>query len=190
MKRFIPILCLCLLATACICGCTGNADPVVTDPSATDILPGNLTIKNGDLEVVLDGDMIRDLPAFVGYGYAVSTVGIKYGPYGVKGVRLTDLIAVVGEFGLENQVWVSAPDGYLWVFDYDQALGEGFITFDANLKEVPAPPLTIIIMYEQDGMPLTNEDGGPFRMVVATDTPDVITEGSSWVKWVDTIEIK
>ena len=45
-------------------------------------------------------------------------------------------------------------------------------------------------MYEQDGVPLTYEQGGPFRMVVATDTPDVITEGSSWVKWVDRIEVK
>ena len=185
MKRLIL-----LLGTACVCGCTGNADPVVTDSAVTEPLPGNLTIKNGDVEVVLDWDTIRDMPAFEGYGFAVSTVGIKFGPYDVKGVRLTDLIAVAGDFGPENRIWVSAPDGYLWVFDYDQVQGEGFITFDANLKEVPAPPLTVVIMYEQDGVPLTSVEGGPFRMVVATDTPDVITEGSSWVKWVDTIEIK
>ncbi|WP_062399530.1 hypothetical protein [Methanogenium cariaci] len=71
--------------------------------------------------------------------------------------------------------------------------GGGFITLDDGLKEISAPPpLTVIIMYEQDGLPpLTYNDGGPpYRMVIATDTPDVITEGSSWVKWVDTIEIK
>ncbi len=190
MKRFFPVLCICLLTVACICGCMGTADPAGEVSAAQDPLPGNLTIKNDNLEVVLDWGTIRDMPAFEGYGYAVSTVGIKYGPYAVKGVRLTDLIAVAGDFGPENRTWISAPDGYLWVFDYDQVQGDGFITFDAGLKEVPAPSLTVIIMYEQDGVPLTNEEGGPFRMVVAADTPDVITEGSSWVKWVDTIEIK
>lgn len=190
MKRLIPFLCLCLLACACTCGCTGTDEPAAATPAAPERLPGNLTIVNGADEVVLDWDAITAMPAFVGNGYAVSTVGIKYGPYDVKGVRLTDLIALAGDFGPGNQTWVSAPDGYLWVFDYDQVQGEGFITFNQDLKEVPAPLLTVIIMYEQDGMPLTYEQGGPFRMAVATDTPDVITEGSSWVKWVDRIEVK
>lgn len=187
MKGLFPVICICLLAAGCICGCIGDDETgmVVLEP-----LPGNLTIINGETEIVLDWDAIKAMPAFEGYGYAVSTVGIKYGPYAVKGVPLTDLIALSGDFGPENRVWVSATDGYLWVFDADQVEGEGFITFDDALKEVPAPPLTIIIMYEQDGKPLTYEEGGPFRMVVATETPDVITEGSSWVKWVDTIEVK
>lgn len=190
MKRLIPVLCLCLLAGTCICGCTGTDGEAVSQPPAPEPLPGNLTLVNGDTEVVLEWDEITAMPAYEGYGYAVSTVGIKYGPYAVKGVPVTDLVALVGEFGEENRTWVSAPDGYLWVFDADQVAGEGFITFDADLKEIPSPPLTVIIMYEQDGMPLTYEDGGPFRMVIAADTPDVITEGSSWVKWVDRIEVK
>ncbi|WFN34211.1 molybdopterin-dependent oxidoreductase [Methanogenium sp. S4BF] len=187
MKRLMPALCICLLAVACICGCTGAGETAVAAPEP---LPGNLTILHGGTEVVLDWDDITAMPAFEGYGYSVSTVGIKSGPFAVKGVPLTDLIALAGDFGPENRVWVSATDGYLWVFDADQVDGEGFITFDDNLKEVPAPPLTIIIMYEQDGLPVTYEYGGPFRMVVATATPDIITEGSSWVKWVDTIEVR
>ena len=190
MKWLIPVLCICLLAGACACGCTGNADPVQATSTTPEPLPGNLTIINGDSEIVLDWDAITALPAFEGYGYAVSTVGIKYGPYEVKGVALTDLIALAGDFGTENTTWISAPDGYLWVFDYEQVQGGGFITLDDDLKEVSAPPLTVIIMYEQDGLPLSYIDGGPFRMAIATDTPGVITEGSSWVKWVDKIEIK
>ena len=190
MRRFIPVLCLCLLAGSCVCGCTGTADPAASVSTAPEPLPGNITLLNGDTEFVLDRDAITAMPAFEGYGYSVSTVGIKSGPFAVKGVPLLDLIALAGDFGPENRIWVSAPDGYLWVFDYDQVQGEGFITFDVNLKEVRAPPLTIIIMYEQDGLPVPYDYGGPYRMVVATDTPDVITEGSSWVKWVDTIEIK
>jgi hypothetical protein len=45
-------------------------------------------------------------------------------------------------------------------------------------------------MYEQDNKPVSYNDGGPFRIVVVSDSPNVITEGSSWVKWVDKIEIK
>jgi len=192
MNRLIPVfcLCLCILAGACICGCTGTDGPAVSPPAAPEPLPGNLTLVNGETEVVFEWDDITAMPAYEGYGYAVSTVGIKYGPYEVKGVPVTDLVALVGDFGEENRTWVSAPDGYLWVFDADQVAGGGFITFDADLKEIPSPPLTVIIMYEQDGVPLTYEDGGPFRMVIAADTPDVITEGSSWVKWVDRIEVK
>ena len=189
MKRFLLVLCICLAAFACICGCLGADDPT-SGPGAPEPLPGTITIVRGGTEMVLDWDTITAMPAFEGYGYSVSTVGIKSGPFSVKGVPLTDLIALAGDFWPENRVWVSAPDGYLWVFDYDQVEGEGFIAFDGDLREMPAPPLTVIIMYEQDGLPLTYEYGGPFRMVVATDTPDVITEGSSWVKWVDRIEIK
>lgn len=185
MKRLI--MALCLLAVACICGCTGTEGTTAVVPEP---LPGNITILHGDTEVVLDWDDITAMPAFEGYAHSVSTVGIISGPYAVKGVPLTDLIALAGDFGPKNRAWVSATDGYLWVFDAEHVSGESFITFNDNLQEIPAPPLTVIIMYEQDGLPVTYEYGGPFRMVVATDTPDVVTEGSSWVKWVDTIEVK
>ncbi|MDD4387936.1 MAG: molybdopterin-dependent oxidoreductase, partial [Bacilli bacterium] len=41
------------------------------------------------------------------------------------------------------------------------------------------PPLRVILAYEQDGEPLAYEDGGPLRLVVITESPDVITEGRS-----------
>ncbi len=89
-----------------------------------------------------------------------------------------------------DQVWISAPDGYLWVFDYDQVQGKGFITFNENLKEIPSPPSRLLLMYEQDGKPLSYNDGGPLRVAIISDEKGVVTEGSAWVKWVDKIEIK
>jgi DMSO/TMAO reductase YedYZ molybdopterin-dependent catalytic subunit len=181
----LALLALLVIATAC--GCIDGGD---TPPAAPEHLEGTVTVVHGDASVTYDYDDIVAMPSWEGVGYAVSTVGIKYGPYQAMGVPLIDLITLSGPFGEEDQAWISADDGYMWVFDYDQVMGEGFITFDEDLHEIESPPLTVILMYEQDGMPLTYNDGGPFRVVVATDEGGVITEGSSWVKWVSEIEVK
>jgi len=177
---------LALLVIAAACGCTdsGPASP------AQEPLEGTVTVVHGTTSGTYGYDEIAAMPAWEGAGYAVSTVGIRYGPYHVKGVPLADLIALSGPFGPEDQAWIYADDGYLWVFDYDQVMGEGFITFDEGLKEITPPPLAVILMYEQDGRPLTYDEGGPFRIVVASGDEGVITEGSSWVKWVSRIEVK
>ncbi|MBT8508591.1 hypothetical protein AZH53_09255 [Methanomicrobiaceae archaeon CYW5] len=187
MKRAPVWTLLLLLVLAAACGCTDSGQ---TAPAAPEPLEGTVTIIHGGTSVTYDYDDIATMPAWEGMAYAVSTVGIKYGPYQAKGVPLIDLITLSGSFEEENQAWISADDGYMWVFDYDQVMGEGFITFDEDLKEIPSPPLTVILMYEQDGQPLSYDDGGPFRVVVATDEGGVITEGSSWVKWVSAIEVK
>jgi len=44
-------------------------------------------------------------------------------------------------------------------------------------------------MYEQDGKPVSYNDGGPARVAIVSDSPGIVTEGSAWVKWVDRIEV-
>jgi DMSO/TMAO reductase YedYZ molybdopterin-dependent catalytic subunit len=166
-------------------GCTGGmAD--VADPALRD---WRLTL-NGTSQAVLTLDDLRSLPSVTGHGYAVSTTGIRFGPYVCTGVDLRDLVNLSGGMGPADQVWVSAPDGYLWVFDAGQLDGRGFITFNESLKEIPAPPLRIILVYDQDGKPLTYDDGGPARIVIISAEKGVVTEGSAWVKWVDRIEVR
>jgi DMSO/TMAO reductase YedYZ molybdopterin-dependent catalytic subunit len=182
-----------LVVTCSLAGCAGVA-PVpsqsqkVTTP-ADDFSGWRLTV-NGSVSREYTLDEIHALPSTTGHGFAVSTVGIKYGPYICKGVLLTDLVEAAGGIGPGDQAWISAPDGYLWVFDYDQVQGLGFITFNESLKEIPSPQLKILLMYEQDGKPLSYDDGGPARVAIISDTPGIVTEGSAWVKWVDRIEIK
>jgi DMSO/TMAO reductase YedYZ molybdopterin-dependent catalytic subunit len=43
-------------------------------------------------------------------------------------------------------------------------------------------------MYEQDGKPLSEDDGKPLRLAVAGDDR-LLTEGFRWVRWVDRIEV-
>ncbi len=171
------------IALAMICaGCSAPA----SDPTTQD---WKLTV-NGTTEKVLTVDNLRALPAVNGYGYAVSTTGTRFGPYACKGVDIRDVAAVAGGIRPGQQVWIYAPDGYLWVFDSDQMEGTGFVTFDENLKEIPAPPLRLILMYGQNGTPLSYDDGGPLRIAIISEKPGVVTEGSAWVKWVDRIEIR
>jgi DMSO/TMAO reductase YedYZ molybdopterin-dependent catalytic subunit len=180
---------LVLIVPVIFSGCTSktNDTPVqVTDPA---IKNWRLTL-NGTREKILTVDDLRRFPVASGHCYAVSTTGIRFGPYLCTGVDLRALIADVGGMGSDDQVWISAPDGYMWVFDADQLEGKGFVTFNADLKEIPSPPLRIILMYEQDKKPVSYDDGGPARIVIVSDNPGIITEGSAWVKWVDKIEIK
>ena len=180
---------LVLIVPVIFSGCISktNDTPVqVTDPA---IKNWRLTL-NGTREKILTVDDLRRFPVASGHCYAVSTTGIRFGPYLCTGVDLRDLIADVGGLGPDDQVWISAPDGYMWVFDADQLEGKGFVTFNADLKEIPSPQLRIILMYEQDKKPVSYDDGGPARIVIVSDNPGIITEGSAWVKWVDKIEIK
>lgn len=190
--RAATAICILLILSCCSAGCSG-APPVSSPQQVTspvdDFSNWNLTV-NGSTRTEYTLDQIRTLPATTGNGFAVSTVGIKYGPYICKGVLLTDLLAPAGGISPGDQVWISAPDGYLWVFDYEQVQGNGFITFNESLKEISSPPLEILLMYEQDGKPLSYNDGGPLRVAIISSEKGVVTEGSAWVKWVDKIEVK
>lgn len=189
MNRITPAACSLVAACMVLCilaGCTGT--PAAGESAADDFQDWSLTL-NGSREVVLTLEELRQLPAVEGHGYAVSTVGIRYGPYRCRGVDLNQLVDMAGGMGPKDQVWVFAPDGYLWVFDAEQMGGGGFVTFNEDLQEIPSPPLTIILMYEQDGHPLSLDEGGPARIAIISEEPGVVTEGSAWVKWVDRIEV-
>jgi DMSO/TMAO reductase YedYZ molybdopterin-dependent catalytic subunit len=184
------IITACLLL-GLLAGCASTSQPeapVSGGPQADDFSGWRLTL-NGTTEKVLTLDDLRAMPPVTGHGYAVSTVGIRYGPWVVKGVDLRDLAALVGGVRPGDQLWISAPDGYLWVFDHDQLQGKGFVTFDADLKEIPSPPLRVLLVCEMDGKPLTHDGGGPCRVGIISENPGVVTEGSAWVKWVDRIEV-
>ena len=108
------VVSLALLFCMISCGFSG----CVSEPEDPAI-PGNLTLAmvvNGTVtdEKVFGYNEVLALPSYTGHGYAVSTVGIKYGPYTCTGVTLTDVVSLLGEPGPDDSVWVSAPDGYMW----------------------------------------------------------------------------
>jgi DMSO/TMAO reductase YedYZ molybdopterin-dependent catalytic subunit len=183
--RVLAVAALLLVISSLAAGCTAPEPQQSWNLTVAEVVNGTEISS-----LVLTLDDVYAMPSYSGYGYAVSTVGIKYGPYRCRGVRLSDIAALAGEVLPRDRVWVSAPDGYLWVFDEEQIRGEAFITFDEDLHEVTSPPLTVLLMYEQDGRLLQYDDGGPLRIAIVSNEPGIITEGSSWVKWVDRIELR
>ncbi len=148
----------------------------------------NLTLI-GTAEKVVAFDELKAMPSYAGYGGFFSTVGMINGPFKCKGVPVEDLCALVGGINDSNTLWVSAPDGYMMVFTYDQVKGD-FITYEpATLKEMPHSPLKMILTYEQDGASLSEDDGRPLRLAIVSEDK-LLTEGHYWIKWVDKIEIR
>jgi DMSO/TMAO reductase YedYZ molybdopterin-dependent catalytic subunit len=141
-------------------------------------------------EQIMSYDQIRHMPYKKAMGGLLTSAGIIYGPYEVKGVLLRDLCDIVGGITSNDFVSVSAIDGYSMAFDYEQIYFGGFPAWNpATLQEIPNQIQMIMLTYEWDGKPIHNNDGGPLRLVIVTNE-SLLTEGHNWVMWVDEITIK
>jgi len=188
LRKVVPILILGLI-------CIVAAVLVYAHPwsgSAADI-EWNLTLVGSNSEnVTLSLKDIKALEPKTGQGGFFTTTGVIHGPYNVKGVSIADLCELVGGMGPSDGVMVSARDGYSAFFEHDEVEGNiptsEYDPATGNLKEVPHENLGLIVMYEQDGRPLSDDDGKPLRLAVAGDER-LLTEGFRWVRWVDRIEV-
>ena len=188
LRKVVPILILGLI-------CIVAAVLVYAHPwsgSAADI-EWNLTLvgSNGE-NATLSLKDIKALESTTGQGGFFTTTGVIHGPYDVKGASIEDLCELVGGLGPSDGVLVSAVDGYTAFFEHDEVEGNiptsEYDPATGNLKEVPHENLGLILMYEQDGKPLSDDDGKPLRLAVAGDDR-LLTEGFRWVRWVDRIEV-
>jgi DMSO/TMAO reductase YedYZ molybdopterin-dependent catalytic subunit len=135
-------------------------------------------------------EQITKMPSQEAKGGYLTSAGIVYGPYEVKGVLLQDLCDLAGGITSNNYVSISAPDGYSMTFGYDQIYNGDFLTWDSEtLHEVPHERQMILLTYKWDGNPISNNDGGPLRLVIVSDG-SFLTEGHNWVMWVNEIEIE
>ena len=188
LRKVVPILVLGLI-------CIVAAVLMYAHPwsgSAADI-EWNLTLvgSNGE-NATLSLKDIKDMESTMAQGGFFTTTGVIHGPYDVEGVSIEDLCDLVGGLGPSDGVLVTAVDGYSAFFEYDEVEGNiptsEYDTATGNLKEVPHENLGLILMYEQDGKPLSDDDGKPLRLAVAGDDR-LLTEGFRWVRWVDRIEV-
>lgn len=143
----------------------------------------------GDTEMILSYNEVIAMSSYEGSGGFFTTVGTINGPFDCKGIPIEELCGLVGGINTSNTIWVSAPDGYLMVFTLDHIKGD-FITYDpATMREVPHDELKVLLMYEQDGIILNDEMGGPLRLAIAG-SDALLTEGHYWVQSVERIEIR
>jgi DMSO/TMAO reductase YedYZ molybdopterin-dependent catalytic subunit len=176
---------LLLLAAALFLGLRQWAEYKHTEAVEWDLV---LIGRDGQ-QVTLSYDEIKSLPAVETRGGFFSSVGTVYGPYTVKGVRLETLLDMVGGMNPSDVLLVAAKDGYSSVFDYAQLHGE-IDTFEPDtLRLVPEGDVEFLLIFEQEGEPLDENDGKPLRLAVTS--PDgLLTEGHWWVKWVKRLEIR
>ncbi|MBC7099481.1 molybdopterin-dependent oxidoreductase [Candidatus Bipolaricaulota bacterium] len=149
-----------------------------------------LTVTFGERTISLTMEELGALPSYQGMGGFVTSAGKVHPPVEYKGVLLQDLCALVGGIGPGDVVRVIARDGYTMTLTYEQVVAGAFDAYDvATGKAVDFPgPLRPVLAYEREGKSLSEQAGGPLRLVVLG-AREVVTDGHWWVKWVEAIEI-
>ena len=186
MRRIIPIV-LLVAGILCVVGAVGVY--ALERDNSQDKVEWNVTLVGaGGEQKTLSYDEIKAMPSYEGWGGFFSTAGIVSGPFKVKGVTIESLCEQVGGVTPSQAVLVSAVDGYSMVFDYDQISGK-FDTYDPQtMKPTPHGELKLILMYREDGKPLSHDDGKPLR-IATVGTDKLLIEGHFWVKWINKIEV-
>ena len=176
-----------LVALAAACG-GGSGDQASPSPAASG--PVVLTVRGDEGSKTFTMSQLQALPAYEGYAGIKSSTGTITPPSKYKGVPLAALADLVGGITETNGVTIVAKDGYGMTFSYRQIMENGFTTYDpATGEEEPADgKLTPLIAYENEGEPIS-EDDGPLKLAVAEDTPGQVVDGHWAIKWLQEISV-
>ena len=153
---------------------------------------GALKIIRGEQIKTFTLNELKAIPSYTAEGNLWrSRQGILTGPfeYTYTGVKMTDLLDLIGGITEENIIKVIASDGYTKVFTYDQIKGKLTVLNRQGKPLEWSLPLTVVLAYEEAGQLIPVAKGGPLRIaIVGPGNP--ITPGKFWVKWVERIEIE
>jgi hypothetical protein len=167
-----------------IVGCQESPGATTAPPSGEPVL----TVTKGTQTKSFTMAELKALKATEGFGGTMNSVGTIAAPVKIKGVAIDDVLATVGGLDETEAIKIEAKDGYTMTFSHEQASHGEFTTLDAKTgQEVPRGEPVAVIIYEQDGKPLS-DDFGPLRVGIAAGQ-DKVTEGHWWVKWVTKITV-
>jgi DMSO/TMAO reductase YedYZ molybdopterin-dependent catalytic subunit len=184
---------LVLLLAVCAVVVAGAFAPGGT-PQARAEDPDVLTVTGYESQVErLTLAELQALPVYTGHTGMKNSAGTITAPHPVKGVLLTDVLALVGGMTDKNTVDVGASDGYSMPLSYEQAAtGAGFAMYDSTtgVQEAPAATVSVVLIYEENGAPLA-ADAGPVRLAICQ-TEDVgqVADGHWQVKQVDKLTVR
>jgi DMSO/TMAO reductase YedYZ molybdopterin-dependent catalytic subunit len=136
---------------------------------------------------------LKALPVTEGQGGIKSSTGKITIPEPFKGVALKDLVTTLGvPFDSSMGVVITAEDGYSMTFSFDQVMNGAFTAYDPAMGNelTTHEPLTAIIAYEHNSLPLNTAEEGTLRLVVVSATNDQVVDGHWSVKWVNKVEVK
>ena len=151
-----------------------------------------LKIIRGDQIKTFTLNELKVMPTYRAEGNLCrSRRGILTGPfeYTYTGIKMIDLLDLIGGITEGNIIKVIASDGYTKVFTYDQIKGKLTVLNRQGKSIEWSLPLTVVLAYEEAGRLIPVAKGGPLRIaIVGPGNP--ITQGKFWVKWVERIEIE
>jgi hypothetical protein len=154
-----------------------------------------LTVTGNDQTKTFTMVELQALPAYTGYSGIINSAGTVTLPKPVKGVKLSDLFALVGGMIDTNSVDVLASDDYGMTFTYNEVANGGFQMYEAMTKVAAdaKSPVSLVLIYEYDGAALqpAPDGDGPLRLAVSQ-AADVnqVAEGHLNVKWVDRLNLR
>lgn len=172
-------------------GITQTDPPQVTDPAdePNHIPDFSITVigSNGD-EATVNAETISAMEELSMNGGLLTSAGTIKGPYKYTGVKLFDVLDLVGGVSEENSLRITAADGYAMVFTWEELNGD-FTTYSVNTGDevYSTKELIPIISYMEDDDPLP-EGHGPIRLVILGEE-GLISEGHFWIKQVVRIEV-
>lgn len=150
-----------------------------------------LTVRISDetMNYTMNGLMthpsISGLAGFVRTGVSPPTIS---GPYNYTGVKVSDLFADIGTLPENYSLEVLSSDGYTTYFTKSEVQGVLEAYDSVTAEPIGLRNFTMILAYQEDGEPLSEEYGGPLRMVFLPDG-DYMSAGHSWPKYVANLTI-
>lgn len=108
------------------------------------------------------------------------------GPYNFTGVKMSTLLDDFNDLPENYNITVTASDGWSKKFTKDNVTGVIDVYNDSGVV-VGNSGATMVLAYKENGEYLTNDTGGPLRIVFVGD--NVVTASNLWVKMVTSIEI-
>ena len=144
---------------------------------------------------VADLENSVSLTTVSGYGAFLNTYPRFVDQGELTGVSVLSLLAATGGLPAGDSVRITASDGYVTTFTYDQVANNHFTMYDPAsdpshptvITSIADPALQFIIAYEQNGGAV---DGGPLRTAfVSPVSGEQATDSVNWVKYVTKIEV-
>jgi len=188
MKKGLIISTALICLTLLILGCTSDESIISGNQASRTVLE----IIGSDRSVTLTLEDLKDMPVTEGWSGTKSSTGEISPPMQFKGVSLVDLVDLVGGLQEDMGINIVAKDGYGITMSYDQITNGNFVTYDPGTGDEKSfdDSLTAIVAYERDGEDIPEDDDGPLRIFIISDSNNQVVDGHWSVKWTEKLELR
>jgi hypothetical protein len=144
-------------------------------------------IGSNGTQIVLHSQDITSLSSYTAAGGFKGRGGIQ-GVGNYTGVPILTLLNLVGGITANQNVTVTASDGYSMTYTYQQLSGQGLSTFDPKTGNATSAtqPMTVIVAYYLNGAALPS--GGPLTIAIVG-PQGLLTTGNMWASKVIKIQV-